>query len=211
VATTETHPADTHPAGPSDVAPADGMVPPASTRDRILDVALDLFTENGYDGTSLREIAERIGVSKAAIYYHFSSKDEILMALHLRLHEFGRDALARLTESPVSLSMWAVLLDELVDQMLVQRKIFLLHERNQAAFERLHGDAHDADHEDLQERFRSILSDPRIELRDRVKMACSFGAMFAGLFMVGDAFGDTPTDLLGTYLRDTVRDILAVD
>ena len=65
-----------------------------STRERILDVALDLFIEKGYDKTSLREIAEQLGFTKAALYYHFATKDDILMALHLRLHEFGREALA---------------------------------------------------------------------------------------------------------------------
>ena len=68
----------------------------ASTREKILDVALDLFTDQGFDGTSMREIAERLHISKPAIYYHFASKEEILMALHLRLHEFGKTALARL-------------------------------------------------------------------------------------------------------------------
>jgi len=48
------------------------------TRSRIQDVALDLFTEQGYEATSLREIAERLGVTKAALYYHFKSKDEIV-------------------------------------------------------------------------------------------------------------------------------------
>lgn len=48
------------------------------TRDRIKAVALELFTEQGYEATSLREIAERLGVSKAALYYHFKSKDEIV-------------------------------------------------------------------------------------------------------------------------------------
>ena len=60
-----------------------------STKERILDIALELFTDQGYERTSLRQIAERLGFSKAAIYYHFASKDDILMALHLRLHEFG--------------------------------------------------------------------------------------------------------------------------
>ena len=50
-------------------------------RDQILQVALELFTKQGYDGTSLREIAERLEVSKAALYYHFTSKEEILRAL----------------------------------------------------------------------------------------------------------------------------------
>jgi AcrR family transcriptional regulator len=48
------------------------------TRSRIQAVALELFTEHGYEKTSLREIAERLGVTKAALYYHFKSKDEIV-------------------------------------------------------------------------------------------------------------------------------------
>ncbi len=51
------------------------------TRERIQRTALELFTEQGYERTSLREIAERIGVTKAALYYHFSSKEEILGSL----------------------------------------------------------------------------------------------------------------------------------
>ena len=90
----------------------------ASTKDRILDIALDLFTEKGFDGTSLREIAEKLGVTKAALYYHFASKDDILMALHMRLHEFGRDALSQMTEEPVTLELWGQLLDQIVGQML---------------------------------------------------------------------------------------------
>ena len=48
------------------------------TRDHIQAVALELFAERGYDGTSLREIADRLGVTKSALYYHYRSKDEIL-------------------------------------------------------------------------------------------------------------------------------------
>lgn len=51
------------------------------TRERIQQVALARFTENGYDQTSLREIAEDLGVTKAALYYHFKSKGEILDSL----------------------------------------------------------------------------------------------------------------------------------
>ncbi len=51
------------------------------TRERIQEVALERFTANGYDQTSLREIAEDLGVTKAALYYHFKSKEEILDGL----------------------------------------------------------------------------------------------------------------------------------
>src|ERR1700741_5230228 len=48
------------------------------TRTRIQQVALELFAEQGYERTSLREIAERLGVTKAALYYHFKSKEDIV-------------------------------------------------------------------------------------------------------------------------------------
>jgi AcrR family transcriptional regulator len=181
----------------------------ASTREKILDVALDLFTDQGFDGTSMREIAERLGISKPAIYYHFASKEEILMALHMRLHEFGKVALARLTGQTVTLQVWGSLLNELLDQMLAQRKIFLMHERNQAALEKLHRKDHDDEHNDIEQRFRQALADPSLPLRDRVRMACSMGAVFGGLFMAGDAFADVSSAELGSLVRDVVRDVVA--
>lgn len=51
------------------------------TRARIQQVALALFAEQGYDKTSLREIAERLGVTKAALYYHFRTKEDIIRSL----------------------------------------------------------------------------------------------------------------------------------
>ncbi len=180
-----------------------------STRERILDVALDLFTDQGFDGTSMREIAERLSISKPAIYYHFASKEEILMALHLRLHEFGRAALAQLAGQTVTLQVWGSLLNELLDQMLAQRKIFLMHERNQAALEKLHRKDHDAEHDDIQQRLRQALTDPAVSLRDRVRMACSLGVVFGGLLMAGDAFENVPSAELGTLVQDAVRDVVA--
>ena len=181
----------------------------ASTREKILDVALDLFTDQGFDGTSMREIAERLHISKPAIYYHFASKEEILMALHLRLHEFGKTALARLAGETVTLQLWGSLVNELLDQMLAQRKIFLMHARNQAALEKLHRKDHDAEHDDIQQRLRQALTDPSLPLRDRVRMASSLGTVFGGLLMAGDAFDNVSSAELGALVRDAVHDVLA--
>ncbi|MCG6497221.1 TetR/AcrR family transcriptional regulator [Kitasatospora sp. A2-31] len=52
--------------------------PRSDTRARIIAVALELFSEQGYEQTSLREIADRLGVTKAALYYHFKTKDDIV-------------------------------------------------------------------------------------------------------------------------------------
>ncbi|MFN3007928.1 TetR/AcrR family transcriptional regulator [Mycolicibacterium wolinskyi] len=51
------------------------------TRDKIRSVALDLFSTHGYDQTSIRQIAEQLGITKAAIYYHFSAKEDIVVSL----------------------------------------------------------------------------------------------------------------------------------
>jgi len=51
------------------------------TRSRLRELALQLFAEQGYEKTSLREIAERLGVTKAALYYYFKSKEDIVASL----------------------------------------------------------------------------------------------------------------------------------
>jgi AcrR family transcriptional regulator len=61
------------------VTPQD--VDTASTRDRILTVAAGLFSRHGYAATPLSDIAAELGITKAALYYHFRSKDEILDAI----------------------------------------------------------------------------------------------------------------------------------
>ncbi|GAA5159755.1 MULTISPECIES: TetR/AcrR family transcriptional regulator [Amycolatopsis] len=51
------------------------------TRTRLLATALRLFTEHGVEATSLQMIADALGVTKAAVYYHFKTKDEIAGAV----------------------------------------------------------------------------------------------------------------------------------
>ena len=49
-----------------------------STKERILKIALELFAQNGYLGTSMNDIAGQLGFTKAALYKHYASKQEIL-------------------------------------------------------------------------------------------------------------------------------------
>lgn len=53
----------------------------SDTKAEIREVALELFARQGFDKTSLREIAERLGLTKAALYYHYPSKSELLHAI----------------------------------------------------------------------------------------------------------------------------------
>jgi AcrR family transcriptional regulator len=51
---------------------------PGYDRDQILAVAVAVFNEQGYDAASVAQLAERLGVSKSALYHHFDSKEELL-------------------------------------------------------------------------------------------------------------------------------------
>lgn len=179
-----------------------------STRDRILDVALELFTEHGYDKTSLRQIADRLGFSKAALYYHFASKGDILVALHLRLHDVGLRALAAAGQGEPGPAGWEALLDGLIDEMLVQRPLFLLHERNRAAIEQLHIEGHQDDHNDLEARIRALLAEQSVPVAARIRLACALGALIGGLLLSGDVFGGVPEDVLRGELHAIVHDVL---
>lgn len=58
--------------------PAETVGRRTDTRAVILNNALELFADKGYDATSMREIAETVGISKPALYYHFDSKEDIV-------------------------------------------------------------------------------------------------------------------------------------
>ena len=52
-----------------------------STKEKILEAALSLFAENGYDGTSVEQIANIVGIKAPSLYKHFKGKEDILNAL----------------------------------------------------------------------------------------------------------------------------------
>ena len=58
-------------------------------KERILEEALQLFSQNGYTGTSMNDIAAKLGVTKAALYKHYKSKQEILDSIVEKASEYG--------------------------------------------------------------------------------------------------------------------------
>ena len=48
------------------------------TKERLIKAALDLFSENGYEGTSVDQIAKVVGIKAPSIYAHFKGKEELL-------------------------------------------------------------------------------------------------------------------------------------
>ncbi len=57
------------------------------TKERILRIALELFAQNGYLGTSMNDIAGQLGFTKAALYKHYASKQEILDKIVERMNK----------------------------------------------------------------------------------------------------------------------------
>ena len=70
----------------------------SETRDKILDAARDLFISEGYEGVSMRKVAEKIEYSPTAIYVHFEDKKDLF-------HQLCQDDFARLAEAFQSPSM----------------------------------------------------------------------------------------------------------
>lgn len=69
-------------AAPSGGRDATGEVEPVERRRIILDAAAELFSEQGYDRTSIRDIARKVGLLPGSVYHHFASKDELYLSVH---------------------------------------------------------------------------------------------------------------------------------
>ncbi|UGT59457.1 TetR/AcrR family transcriptional regulator [Nocardia asteroides] len=62
-------------------SPAAAISAGGSTKDAIRDAALELFSAKGFEQTSLREVADVVGITKASLYYHYASKQDLLGAI----------------------------------------------------------------------------------------------------------------------------------
>jgi len=182
------------------------------TRDRILDTALDLFIEQGYEKTSLREIAERVGVTKAALYYHFASKEEIIRTLVQPIYDSFGPLAAALKARPDP-EAWGQGLASVIDWILPQRRLFELFDANQGTLQALAHDSMDPEaHEAMHEALDAVLADETTPLAVRVRMAGSIGVIAGVLgFPAGNVFWRVPVDELQPLLMDLIHDVLKID
>jgi AcrR family transcriptional regulator len=159
------------------------------TRARIQHVALEMFAERGYERTSLREIAERLGVTKAALYYHFKSKEDIVRSFTEdyfdrldALIEWGQD-------QPPTAQTASELLDRYVSIVMESGEVFRFMERNQATLR----DTDHSKHRFTQFRPRlnaliGILTGPDAPPRSRIRAAAAlFAASTSCMFFMKDA------------------------
>jgi AcrR family transcriptional regulator len=180
------------------------------TRERILGVAGELFTDHGYDVTSLREIADRLGFTKAALYYHFQSKEEILRALLEPIDTLLDDFLERL-ESADGLEEWGEALGWVMGQMEANLALFRLLQRNRNAVEQLQAwHQSDRDHLQMHERLERAVRDKTSSRRDQVRMIAALGAVTGFDDWAPELMVEIPMPELRAELTAAVRDILGL-
>ncbi|MFI7608309.1 TetR family transcriptional regulator [Micromonospora sp. NPDC049366] len=174
--------------------------PADDTRTRILRAALDLFAEHGYQRTSLRQIAERLRLTKAAILYHFPAKEHLLSALVEPLLSDLEALLDAAEEKPWRQARWT-LLEGWVDTMLAHRRPLGMLFHDIALITR--GDTY---HRLMRIAMRAneIIAGPDAGRRERVRAVqavamCSDPVVF---------FDDVPDEVLREDMLDGVRRLL---
>jgi AcrR family transcriptional regulator len=160
------------------------------TRDQIRAVALELFAEQGYEKTSLREIAARLGVTKAAVYYHYRTKEEILSSL-LDEHLAGMDAIVEWAEAlPAGRGRRRAVLErysELLAGMAEDGpQLIRFMQENQTSIKEL---AAGAQLKARFERLAGVLVEPDASAADQLRSRLALVALHLGAFAL-DAPGD---------------------
>ncbi|NEA65497.1 TetR/AcrR family transcriptional regulator [Streptomyces sp. SID12488] len=157
------------------------------TRQRIQDVALELFAEQGYEKTSLREIAERLDVTKAALYYHFKTKEEIVVSLFEDLTKPIEDLIEWGRQQPHTLDMKQEILRRYNEALAEAAPLFRFMQENQATVRDLSiGDMFKTRMLGM----REIIIDPDAPLVAQVRCISAMFTLHAGMFVLHDLAGD---------------------
>ncbi|MET7852063.1 TetR/AcrR family transcriptional regulator [Streptomyces avermitilis] len=157
------------------------------TRQRIQDVALELFSEQGYEKTSLREIAEHLDVTKAALYYHFKTKEEILISLFEDLTRPLDELIEWGGRQPHTLETKQEVLTRYSEALTGAAPLFRFMQENQATVREL------SIGETFKDRMLSmldIIKEPQAPLTDQVRCVSALFTMHAGMFVLRDVEGD---------------------
>lgn len=167
-----------------------GTVARSAAQRRILAAALDLFADHGVSGTSLQMIADAIGVTKAAVYHQFKTKEEIVIAVtDMELAKL-EDALAAAEAEDDPLRARKVLLTRVID-MAVERRGWVRTLQSDPVIVRLLGE-----HEPFRQfisRLYGILLDEHDDTEARIAAALFSGAIAGGIVnpLVDDIDDDT--------------------
>ncbi len=155
-----------------------GSITRTAAQTRILKAALDLFAEHGVSGTSLQMIADAIGVTKAAVYHQFKTKEEIVIAVTEMELANLEDALEAAEAEEDPLRARKVLLTRVID-MAVERRGWVRTLQNDPIIVRLLGE-----YEPFRQfisRLYGILLDEPDDTEARISAALFSGAIAGGI------------------------------
>jgi AcrR family transcriptional regulator len=159
-------------------------LPAADTRSRILDAALDVFSEHGFEGSTLQQVADRLGFTKAALYYHFRSKDDILGALVTPAITDLDSMLDRYTGTHDTPARRRQFMADYLDYLLRHRRLIAYISRDLATL------AHPAmttGSRERRERMEAMLAGDGLDFADQVRVAMAFGGIQAAIAQNPDA------------------------
>jgi len=175
-------------------------------RERIIDVAIDLFARQGYQGTSLRQIAERLDITKAAVYHHFHAKEDIARVVVSRTLDTLAEMFDRLIVAGTDPAAWQRALPQIIDIALAHRQPLFMLERNEDVFHTMFADDPElgARLAEREATGTALFADPRIDPAVRVRLGCTVGAVFGPLTDYIDFYEDIPAQELRHYLNDAI-------
>ena len=163
----------------------------SDTRARIQQVALELFAEQGYDKTSLREIAERLDVTKAALYYHFKSKEDIVRSLVEDYFGQVDELIAWAKAQPRTSETRGEILSRYVRIVADGSDVFRMLHHNQAAVNSLAAAKERGDV--FRERMTGLieaLTEPDAGMEERLRAAMALGGVSVGWMFFADQVDD---------------------
>jgi AcrR family transcriptional regulator len=145
-----------------------GSAPRNAAQSRIIYAALDLFANHGVSATSLQMIADAIGVSKAAVYHQFNTKEEIVVAtveVELSRFEPALEAAEVDAHNPRALELLIV---QLVDRAVERRRMVISLQQDPVVVRLL------AEYEPFQrfmDRLYRLMIGPKVDAQARVRAA----------------------------------------
>lgn len=171
------------------------LSPRGQGRGRVVDAAVALFAVHGVSGTSLQMIADQMGVTKAAVYYQFQAKEDIVLAVVESAFADMERFLAEAESAPTADQATDTALRGLVDLMIAHRQVIASLARDPEVA-RIVESHHE--YASLTQRLTALLLGPGPDLRRRVVVS----VVAAGLAQAGTdrQLADVHDDTLRTEL-----------
>ncbi|MBV2154621.1 TetR/AcrR family transcriptional regulator [Kitasatospora sp. SUK 42] len=144
-------------------------------------MSLELFSEQGYEQTSLREIADRLGVTKAALYYHFKTKDDIVLGIVERMAAPIDESIEWGRKQPWSPEMRDELIRRFADGMTERTPLLRFFHENQPA---LRESPAGLAFRDRMITMMQLVHGPGADFHDRLRAAMALFTVHSAMFLL---------------------------